>query len=111
MQKKEILSCDGGSSGVSPSVSKKIILHLVENKGIAGTQIAKWIGSSRSFVSHVKRGEKNLTIDKLLKLEEGLKQPLPLLFMDVVEKESMSKELKDKYKSLQKAWKELSEPD
>jgi len=110
MQKKEILSYSGLGPEVAPLVSRKIIQHLVD-QGITVTQIAKWIGSSKSFVSRVKSGQKALTIARLVRLEEGLKRPLPLLYMEVVETESMSKELRDKYKSLREAWKELAETE
>ena len=57
-------------------------------------------GVSESYVSLVKKGSRNFTVDRLQKLEESLNLPLPLLLLESIDITKVPSELQAKYNEL-----------
>lgn len=64
--------------------------------------IGALMGVKESYISCVKNGTRDLTIARLLKLEESLGIALPYLFAEAVDLESVSQELRPQYNALRK---------
>ena len=92
------------STQVEPSVSAKIIRYIQKSKGMSLNEIGRKTGLSKSFISRVNNGERGLTITSLLKLQQKLNIALPLLFLEVIDTESVPKEIKEQYEAIRNAF-------
>lgn len=87
---------------ISPGLSCDIVRYLRQNNRTLA-QIGELTGSTKSFISRVAKGERNFTVQHLLRLEKALRQPLPLLLIDAINEDSLSKEMRKLYRSLRKS--------
>ena len=88
------------------TISAKIILQLQKN-GMTLKQIGSIMGLSESYISYVKQGKRNLTIERLRKLEKDLKKPLPLIFLEATEGNLIPNELKNQYVKIRQVLKTI----
>ena len=88
---------------ISKTLSSSIVAYLQKEKRMTLKQVGALMGLSESFVSHVRKGNRNFTIARLRELEKSLNQPLPLLFLATIDKKSIPKKLKPQYEALSKA--------
>jgi transcriptional regulator with XRE-family HTH domain len=63
------------------SLSTEVVQYL-RNNGRTLEQVGKLIGTNKSFVSRVASGQRNLTIDHLLRIERALGEPLLVLLLE-----------------------------
>lgn len=75
------------------------LVEYFKEQGMTLRAIADMIGLSESFISRVARKERCFTIEHLLDFEKATGQPLPLLLLKAISKESVSEELTDLYKA------------
>jgi len=87
------------TTDVSRSFSAEVVRYLNESVGLSLTSIANRIGQTRSFVSLVKHGERSLTVGHLFALQNTVGQPLPVLILTALEKQT-PKAMKSKHKEL-----------
>jgi len=87
---------------ISSGLSSDIVKHL-RRDGKTLKEIGKLAGLSESFISRVGKGERSFTVKHLLKLEKALKQPLPLLIIEVTKDDSLSGKMRELYRSLRKS--------
>jgi transcriptional regulator with XRE-family HTH domain len=66
------------------------------------SEIGELMDLDKSFVSRVRNGKKNLTIERLKKLERALDFPLPLLLLEAVDQYSIPDGFKPHYEALRK---------
>ena len=84
---------------MSASLSAYIVRYL-QDQGKTRQEIAELLDLGQSFISRVANQERHLTIEHLVKLEERLGQPLPLLLLEAMPAESIPTELKHAYQAL-----------
>jgi len=85
-----------------PAVSSRIsrdVVNLLVSRGMTLTQIARTLGVTKSYISRVKAGTRNLTLDHLARLEEELGESLPVLLIKAVPRETVSPALWPLYES------------
>ncbi len=58
------------------------LIRQIAHRGRAQTEIAAMLGVTKSFVSRVAAGQRALTIEHLVKLEQTLGKPVALLLME-----------------------------
>ena len=87
------------------------IVEVLRGEGKTLKEIGDAMEVSPGFVSLVQSGERSLTMDRLRKLEVSLKRPLPLLFMQAIEDESVPRELKKQYGLLRRILKQAANED
>lgn len=92
-----------GNKHITPSLSSSIIRNLQKQENMTLKQIGQLMNLSESFMSYVRNGTRSLTMARLRMLEKSLKRPLPLLFLEAVDKNSIPKSLQPQYKLLQQA--------
>jgi predicted XRE-type DNA-binding protein len=73
------------------------IIQMLKSRNLSYVQIGELLGVHKSFISQVANNKKNFTIDHLVKLEEKLGEPLPVLLLKAVRKESLSAGMKRLY--------------
>ena len=79
------------------TVSSRIsgdVVNLFSDRGMTLTQIGEMLDVSKSYISRVKAGTRNFTLEHLSKLENTLGESLPLLLINAIPPESMSPELR-----------------
>lgn len=82
------------------SISADIINYLI-GKTWSQSEIATMLGTYPSFISRVKNGERNLTFEHLLKIEQATKQILPLIILEArFNGNSLTNSLREEYKTL-----------
>ena len=81
------------SSPSKQSVPADVVGYLRAEKGMTLQQIATLTGTTESFISRVGRGQRNLTVEHLYKLEAHLKESLPLLLLRAMPRESLPEQL------------------
>ena len=89
------------------TLSSSIVIYLQEKENMTLKEIGGLMKLSESFISYVKKGERSFTIARLQLLEKALKRPLPWLFLDAVDKNSIPADLKAQYKLLRRAFTSL----
>lgn len=95
-----------GPSSALPEVSNRRSAEIVEylrQRGKTLKEIGRLTGLSESYVSRVGQGERNFRVDHLVKLEEALGVPLPLLLIEAMSSNSLPKSLGKAYERLKKA--------
>lgn len=80
-------------------LSKDVIKYFHDTVGDTYKQIGQKIGLSESFIYRVQNGERNLTLEHLVKLERAYKIPLPVVLLEVTTDKNVPKELKPLYKT------------
>ncbi len=83
---------------VSARMSRDIVNLLVE-RGMSQSSIAELLGVTKSFISRVRAGTRNFTLNHLGLLEEALGQSLPLLLIEAISTESFSTSLRHVFES------------
>ena len=91
---------------LSSGLSSDIVRYLRQNDRTL-KDIADLTGLSESYVSRVGNGKRNFRIDHLVRLENALAKPLPLLLVEATKPDSLSKNMREFYHSLRKSF-ELS---
>jgi transcriptional regulator with XRE-family HTH domain len=86
---------------VSSRLSSDVIDFLSERRTTL-TEIGAAIGATKSFISRVRSGERGLTIDHLIALEQKMGEPLPLLLLRATPIESVRKDLRPLYRMTEK---------
>ena len=87
---------------ISPTLSSEIVNYLWQS-GMTLKRIGSLIGElSESFICRVGSGHRNFTIEHLLKLQEALQQPLPLLLIAANKKASRTREMRNFYPPLRR---------
>jgi transcriptional regulator with XRE-family HTH domain len=85
-----------------PAVSSRISrdeVNLLVSRGMTLTQIARTLGVTKSYISRVKAGTRNFTLDHLAKLEAEPGESLPVLLIKSVPRETVSPSLWPLYES------------
>jgi transcriptional regulator with XRE-family HTH domain len=85
-----------------PAVSTRIsrdVVNLLVSRGMTLTRIAQTLGVTKSYVSRVKAGTRNFTLDHLARLEMELGESLPVLLIKAVPRETVSPALWPLYQS------------
>jgi transcriptional regulator with XRE-family HTH domain len=85
-----------------PTVSTRIsrdVVNLLVSRGMTLTQIARVLGVTKSYISRVKAGTRNFTLDHLARLEDELGESLPVLLIRAVPRETVSPSLWPLYES------------
>ena len=80
-------------------LSKDVIKYFHDKIGDTYKQIGKKIGLSESYISRVYNGERDLTLEHLVKLESAYEIPLPVILLEVVTDKNVPKGLKPLYKT------------
>jgi transcriptional regulator with XRE-family HTH domain len=86
---------------VSSRLSADVIDFLCK-RGMTLAEIGAAIGATKSFISRVRSGERGLTIDHLIALEQKVGEPLPLLLLRATPIESVRKDLRPLYRMTEK---------
>ena len=76
---------------VSCRISRDIV-NLLVNRGMTPLQLASALGVTRSFISRVKSGTRNFTLNHLSVLEELVGESLPILLIEAIPKEMVAPE-------------------
>ena len=73
---------------IEANLSADLVKYL-QSQGMTLRQIADTMGLSESFVSRVAHKKRSLTIEHLLRLQEAIDKPLPLLLLDATSQDSV----------------------
>ncbi len=73
---------------VEANLSADLVRHL-QAQGMTLRQIGERMGLSESFISRVANRKRSLTIEHLLRLQEAMGTPLPLLLLEAVTHDSV----------------------
>lgn len=58
----------------------RAIRELRKEKGLSQEAFADLAGIDRSYMGHIERGEKNVTLTKIYQIADALGMPLPAIF-------------------------------
>lgn len=72
-------SVPGRGTRPSKSLSAQIARHARETSGLSQRALAVMLGLSQSFISRVLKGEKNFSLESLLKMAQHLEIPISVL--------------------------------
>jgi len=78
---------------VSSRISRDVV-NLLCDRGMNLTQIAQMLGVSKSYISRVKAGTRNFTLEHLSRLEAAVGESLPLLLIHAIPRDTMSPQLR-----------------
>ncbi|MDP3026497.1 MAG: helix-turn-helix transcriptional regulator [Nanoarchaeota archaeon] len=78
-------------------LSKDVINYLHDVVGDTYRQIGQKIDVSESYISRVHNGERNLTLEHLVKIESAYKIALPIILLKFVKTENVPEELRPLY--------------
>jgi transcriptional regulator with XRE-family HTH domain len=78
------------------------VVDLLCKRGMTLADIGAAIGVTKSFISRVRSGERGLTIDHLIALEQKVGEPLPLLLMRATPIDSVREDLRPLYRMTEK---------
>jgi transcriptional regulator with XRE-family HTH domain len=73
---------------IEANLSADLVKYL-QAQGMTLRQIADTMGLSESFISRVARKKRGLTIEHLLRLQEAIDKPLPLLLLEATSQDSV----------------------
>ncbi len=82
------------------SLSTNIVLHLMQEMTLK--EIGKLAGLSESYISLVKSGQRNFTVDRLERIEKATKTPIPVMMLESIDPKKVHPSLKKKYTQLKK---------
>ena len=83
---------------ISSRISRDVV-NLLVDRGMTLTEIAKMLEVTKSYISRVKSGTRNFTLDHLAKLEQAVGESLPWLLIKAVPRDSVSPKLRPLYDS------------
>ena len=75
-------------------------MKYLQSQGMTLRQIADTMGLSESFISRVARKKRSLTIEHLLRLQEAIDKPLPLLLLEATSQDSVPAPLAPLYEKV-----------
>ncbi len=81
---------------IEANLSADLVKHL-QSRGMTLRQIADSMGLSESFISRVAHKKRSLTIEHLLRLQEAIDRPLPLLLLEATTPDSVPQQLAPVY--------------
>ncbi len=81
---------------VEANLSADLVRYL-QSQGMTLQQIADTMGLSESFISRVAHKKRSLTIEHLLRLQEAIDKPLPLLLLEATSQDSVPQALAPVY--------------
>src|SRR5438034_9502498 len=81
---------------VSPQFSRDVVNLLVE-RGMTLSGIARLLRVSKSYISRVKSGSRNFTLDHLARIEREIDQSIPVLMVQAIPRNSLEPELRPLY--------------
>ncbi len=73
------------------------LVRCLQSQGMTLQQIADTMGLSESFISRVANKKRSLTIEHLLRLQEAVDKPLPLLLLEATSQDSVPQPLASLY--------------
>ncbi len=73
------------------------LVKYLQAQGMTLRQIGERMGLSESFVSRVASRKRSFTIEHLLRLQEAMGQPLPLLLLEAITEDSVPESLAPLY--------------
>ncbi len=73
---------------IEANLSADLVKYL-QSQSMTLRQIADTMGLSESFVSRVAHKKRSLTIEHLLRLQEAIDKPLPLLLLEATSQDSV----------------------
>lgn len=88
---------------LSSRFSSEILNYLIQT--MSHEQIEEIIDTKESFLDMVHQGERSLTMDHLIAIEEFLGKPLPVILLEA-RKKSVPQKLKNQYGELLEIFKE-----
>jgi transcriptional regulator with XRE-family HTH domain len=77
---------------IEANLSADLVKYL-QSQGMTLRQIADTMGLSESFISRVANKKRSLTIEHLLRLQEAIDKPLPLLLLEATSQDSVPQQL------------------
>lgn len=89
-------SLDAQRKQVEANLCADLVKHL-QSQGMTLRQIADTMGLSESFISRVAHKKRSLTIEHLLRLQEAIDKPLPLLLLEATSQDSVPQPLAPLY--------------
>lgn len=81
---------------IEANLSADLVKYL-QSQGMTLRQIAETMGLSESFISRVANKKRSLTIEHLLRLQEAIDKPLPLLLLEATSQDSVPQQLAPVY--------------
>jgi transcriptional regulator with XRE-family HTH domain len=81
---------------IEANLSADVVKYL-QSQGMTLQQIADTMGLSESFISRVAHKKRSLTIEHLLRLQEAIDKPLPLLLLEATSQDSVPQPLAPLY--------------
>jgi transcriptional regulator with XRE-family HTH domain len=81
---------------IEANLSADLVTYL-QAQGMTLRQIGAAAGLSESFISRVAHKKRSLTIEHLLRLQEALGKPLPLLLLEATSQDSVPQQLAPVY--------------
>jgi transcriptional regulator with XRE-family HTH domain len=81
---------------IEANLSADLVKYL-QSQGMTLQQIADTMGVSESFISRVAHKKRSLTIEHLLRLQEAIDKPLPLLLLEATSQDSVPQPLAPLY--------------
>jgi len=81
---------------IEMNLSADLVKHL-QSQGMTLRQIGAAMGLSESFISRVGNKKRSLTIEHLLRLQDTIGKPLPLLLLEASSQDSVPKPLASLY--------------
>ena len=81
---------------IEANLSADLVKYL-QSQGMTLRQIGEALDLSESFISRVAHRKRSLTIEHLLRLQEALGKPLPLLLLEATSQDAVPAELAPLY--------------
>lgn len=81
---------------IEANLSADLVKYL-QSQDMILRQIGDAVGLSESFISRVAHKKRSLTIEHLLRLQEALGKPLPLLLLEATSQDSVPQQLAPVY--------------
>lgn len=82
------------------SISSDIVEYLQTERAMTLQEIGDELNLSKSFISKVRRGKRNFTLNDLMELEIAQGEPLPLLLIEAININPLPSKLRTQYKIL-----------
>lgn len=89
-------SLDAQRRQIEANLSADLVRYL-QSQDMTLRQIADTMGLSESFISRVAHKKRSLTIEHLLRLQEAIDKPLPLLLLEATSQDSVPQPLAPLY--------------
>ena len=96
-----VADMDAQRRRIEANLSADLVKYL-QSQVMTLRQIADSMGLSESFVSRVANKKRSLTIEHLLRLQEAVDKPLPLLLLEATSQDSVPAPLAPLYEKARK---------